>query len=143
VGREPRDERSRPPRDGSAESSRRAETGSCEPFESDFPLKNPKILESSDFFSGALCSVLPDLLRSPRPPRRLDPRRDGRREPLGVYSDDMVLVCSFLGGTAGREIPPGESGSPRGWARALRIPLKWRLQGRPQGTRMARWIQTN
>jgi hypothetical protein len=135
VGRALRDWRSRPPRDDpSPESCRRSATTSREPFSSDFPPKNPRIFDNNDFFSGAFDSDLPDLLRSPRPPRRPDPRREARREPLGVYSDDMVCLFALLVRRAAREIPSRKSGALRCCARALRIPLKWRPQGQPQGT---------
>jgi len=49
-----------------------------------------------------LFSCCAELDRLPRSERRLDPRRDERRDPLGEYSDDMVSIIALHGRPAAR-----------------------------------------
>lgn len=70
---------------------------------SDFPVRNPRILERSDFLGLGLFSRWADEAdRLPRSERRFDPRRDERRVPLGEYSDDMFSVVALHGRPAMR-----------------------------------------
>lgn len=68
-------------------SERRAGAGAS----AGLPVRKPKIFAKRDFLGAGFFSVNWDLLRverrGPRPPRR-----EGRRDPLGEYSDDMICM---------------------------------------------------
>ena len=65
----------------------------------------------SDIFALGLVSCWAEPERLPRSGRRLDPRRDERRVPLGEYSDDMVSIIALHGQPAARRNPPRRNGT--------------------------------
>jgi hypothetical protein len=101
----------------------------------DFPVKNPRILAKRDFLAAGLLSCVLDCgLRFPRPDRRLPPRREERRDPLGEYSDDMYFLLHCLGGGPNEDKFLAKMGLPTVGLQAMRTPLRERASSTRQGT---------
>jgi hypothetical protein len=119
VGRSLRPWRSRAGRSEALASALRAGRSSRAGLvgSSDFPVRNPRILERSDCLGFGLFSRWADEVdRLPRSERRFDPRRDERRVPLGEYSDDMFSVIALHGHPAMRGRFPRKNGADGGSA---------------------------